>query len=194
MEEEKLLRLLILIIINLITGVACATDFDQEWAQGLAKDNHAMVMENFKEMMKMKGFDRDLRESVLKPRPVLQIFVSSSMQKPLLKAYAKEASRYGGVLVFRGLPQGSFLKLTDLVMSISDEQNTAPMQIDDEAFTSFGIKTVPTIVLSKPLSMFSEQTLLGNFDKVAGNITIKAALEIFARQGELAASARELLK
>ena len=112
----------------------------------------------------------------------------------LLKAYAKEARRYGGVLVFCGLPQGSFRKLTDLVISISDAKNEVAMQIDDEAFRSFDVKTVPTIVLSKPASMFSEQITHDKFDKVSGNITIKAALEIFAKQGDLAINAKELLK
>lgn len=194
MEKAKLLRLLILIYCILIANTAFAEVSDVEWAKGAALSDHTRVREDFKHLMQDKDFDQDLRDSVLKPRPVLQIFVSSSMSKQLLKNYAKEAYRYEGVLVFRGLPSNSFRKLTNLVMDISDEKFPTPMQIDDEAFTRFGISTVPSIVLTMPNAMFSEQTSHEKFDKVAGNITIKAALEIFAQQGDLSLNAREILK
>ena len=116
------------------------------------------------------------------------------MSRESLKSYVREAHRYNGVLVFCGLPQGSFRKLTDLVMSISDAQYPVAMQIDDEAFAQFGIKAVPAIVLTVPASMFSEQTARDRFDKITGHITIKAALETFAAQGDLAINAREWLK
>lgn len=189
-----MLRLLILIYFSLIANTTFAEELDQQWAKGVAESGSEMVMENFKNSMQDKDFDQDLRESVLKPRPLLQIFVSSSMSRESFKSYVREAHRYNGVLVFRGLPQGSFRKLTDLVMDISDEQYPVAMQIDDEAFAQFGIKTVPAIVLTVPASMFSEQTISEKFDKVTGHITIKAALETFARQGDLSRNAKEILK
>ena len=73
----------------MIANTTLAEESDLEWAKGVSMRDHAMVMENFKDMMQMESFDQDLRESVLKPRPVLQIFVSSSMPRQLLKAYAK---------------------------------------------------------------------------------------------------------
>lgn len=211
MEETKLLRFLILILIHLIAGMAYASDKNQSWveeisnntqidsetilwAKNIADRNQQMVMSNFKDMMQSEGFDQNLRESVLKPRPILQIFVSTSMPRQLLKSYAREASRYNGVLVFRGLPQGSFLKLTDLVMDISDEKYPCAMQIDDEAFKAFSIKSVPTIVLSKPKAMFAQQAKERQFDKVQGNLTIKAGLELFASSGDLTGIARGMLK
>ena len=189
-----MLRILILIYCTLIANTTLAEESDLDWAKGVAERDHRMVMENFKNSMGDKDFDQDLRESVLKPRPLLQIFVSSSMSRGSLKSYVREAHRYNGVLVFRGLPQGSFRKITDLVMSISDAQYPVAMQIDDEAFAQFGIKSVPAIVLTGPASMFSEQTAREKFDKVTGHITIKAALETFAAQGDLAINAREWLK
>ena len=212
MEEKIMLRILILIVINFITEASYATDKDnkawlediagntaidsdtRQWAESIANRDQQMAINNFKEMMQIKGFDSDLQESVLKPRPVLQIFVSISMPKSLLKTYAREASRYGGVLVFRGLPAGSFLKLTDLVMDITDEKHPCAMQIDDEAFKGFNIQLVPAIVLSKAVGMFDEQTRTDKFDKVQGSITIKAALELFRSKGDLANNAREMLK
>ena len=207
MEEEKLLRILKLIIINLVfvsttlnstfayeKESRTTNDDDLDWAKGVAASHQTQSMKHLQEMMQTEGFDQNLRDSVLKPRPVLQIFVSNSMPRQLLKAYAREASRYDGVLVFRGLPQGSFRRITDLVMDISDKNQPCAMQIDDEAFTGFGIRSVPAIVLSKPVSMFDEQKGADKFDKVYGNITIKAALELFSASGDLATNAKGLLK
>jgi type-F conjugative transfer system pilin assembly protein TrbC len=210
MEEKKLLRTIILIIISFVASTAYGEDKYQfegglgndmpvdsatmEWANDIANRDRSIAMSNFKEMMAEQGFDQNLRESVLKPRPVLQIFVSTSMPRQLLKSYAREASSYGGVLVFRGLPQGSFIKLTDLVMDISDDKYPCAMQIDDEAFKTFAITVVPTIVLSKPVAMFDEQKKEGKFDKVQGNITIKGAIELFKSNGDLNNIARGILK
>jgi type-F conjugative transfer system pilin assembly protein TrbC len=189
--------LVVLTIIGLLLSKPCiyGDEIDMEWAQGLAADNQRIFMDNLKEMMEMPGFDQDLKAAVLKPRPILQIFVSSSMPIGLLKSYAREAIRYNGVLVFRGLPAGSFYKLSQLVTDISsDITGYIAMQIDDEAFKAFDIKSVPTIVLSKPASIFSEQVRGGSFDKISGNITIKYALEVFAKEGDLKTNAREVLK
>ena len=138
---------------------------------------------------------RDLKAEALKPRPRLQIFVSHSIPISLLKRYAREAIKYKGVLVLRGLPAGSFHKLSKLVSDISgDDAEGIAMQIDDEAFKAFNIKIVPTIVLSRSASIFSEQVQGGAFDKVGGNVTIRYALELFAKEGDLKENARELLK
>ena len=197
MEETKLLRLVILTITSLLLFKPCVygDEPDMEWAQSLAADNQRMFMDNLKKMMEMPGFDKDLKAEALKPRPRLQIFVSSSMPISLLKRYAKEAVKYKGVLVFRGLPAGSFNKLSLLVTDISgDSAEGIAMQIDDEAFKAFDVKSVPTIVLSKEASIFSEQVKGGAFDKVGGNVTIRYALEVFAKEGDLKENARELLK
>lgn len=194
MEKKKLLRVLVLIIINLGVNIVYAKETDEEWAKGVAERNNVLTIENFKNMMQMPGFDKEVRESSLAPRPTLQIFVSASMSKESLKSYVKEAHRYNGVLVFRGLLAGSFRKITDLVMDISDENYPVAMQIDDEAFSRFGITSVPVIVLTVPANIFSEQTSKEKFDKVIGHITIKAALEIFAGYGDLAEISRGYLK
>jgi len=197
MEETKLLRLLVLTITSLLLFKPCVygDEPDMEWAQEMATDNQRIFMDNLKEMMEMPGFDQDLIAEVLKPRPSLQIFVSHSMPISLLKSYAKEATKYNGVLVFRGLPAGSFHKLSNLVSDISgDNAEGIAMQIDDEAFKAFNIKIVPTIVLSRSASIFSEQVKGGAFDKIGGNVTIKYALEFFAKEGDLKENARELLK
>lgn len=197
MEETKLLRLLVLTMTSLLLFKHCVYggETDMEWAQEIATDNQQIFTDNLKEMMEMPGFDKDLKAEALKPRPRLQIFVSSSMPISLLKSYTKEATKYNGVLVFRGLPEGSFYRLAKLVSDISgNNAEGIAMQIDDEAFKAFNVKVVPTIVLSKTASIFSEQVKGGAFDKVGGNVTIRYALEVFAKEGDLKENARELLK
>ena len=197
MEETKLLRLVILTITSLLLFKPCVygDEPDMEWAQEMATDNQRIFMDNLKEMMEMPGFDENLKAEALKPRPRLQIFVSHSIPISLLKRYAREAIKYKGVLVLRGLPAGSFHKLSKLVSDISgDDAEGIAMQIDDEAFKAFNIKIVPTIVLSRSASIFSEQVKGGAFDKIGGNVTIKYALEVFAKEGDLKENARELLK
>ena len=197
MEETKLLRLVILTITSLLLFKPCVYGgkTDMEWAQEIATDNQRIFMDNLKEMMEMPGFDENLKAEALKPRPRLQIFVSHSMPISLLKRYAREAIKYKGVLVLRGLPVGSFHRLAKLVSDISgDDAEGIAMQIDDEAFKAFNIKIVPTIVLSRSASIFSEQVKGGSFDKIVGNVTIKYALELFAKEGDLKANALELLK
>jgi len=123
-----------------------------------------------------------------------RIFVSSSMSKNLLKNYAIAAKRYGGVLVFKGLPGNSWRRLSELVTEISgDKPELVAMQIDDEAFAQFNITEVPSFVLAKEEDMFAENPKV-TFDKVTGSIGIKRALRIFEEKGQLQDIARRKLK
>lgn len=145
-------------------------------------------------------------------RASLKIFVSDSMPKNLLKAYHAKAVQYGGTLVFKGLPSGSFKELAKLVLAISGNSKTAnetgSMQIDDEAFEKFAVKLVPSILLIKEQDYLSscegEQPCeVGDsiatdgrviFDKIVGSIGVKAALEKFAANGDLSEEAKRVLK
>jgi type-F conjugative transfer system pilin assembly protein TrbC len=188
-----LLRILIGLIISGTALLSIAEESIEDWAMNLAKFNQQASLDNIKDIMDRAEFDKNLRDEVINPRPALQIFVSSSMPKALLKNYALEAKKYGGVLVFRGLPDGSVHKFTEYLMDIVTEETSA-MQIDDEAFAAFGINSVPAIVLSKPETIFSKEKTEAKFDKVIGNITIKAALELFAGSGDMQSSVKKLLR
>jgi len=174
---------------------------DLEYAQDITKRSVQMNMPTIKkkwyDLQEMLGNDvnqsRDSIESAssdnsddLTSNISLRIFVSSSMSINLLKSYAKSAKRYNAVLVLQGLPDGSWLKLSDLVSEISGNNNKAiAMQIDDEAFRKFGITKVPSFVLALEEDVFSENPRV-TFDKVTGSIGIKKALEIFSTDGQLA--------
>lgn len=90
----------------------------------------------------------------------LRIFVSSSMSLNLLRSYYKEAQKYGGHLVFNGLPNGSFKELLKLAQAIVESSDTSGIEIDDEAFKAFKATRVPVIVLSREVdSLFDGKVL-----------------------------------
>ena len=179
---------------------------DLEYAKDLTKRSMQMNMPKIKEkwyeLQEMLGNDINHNDGgmdvdsdgldELTSNTLFRIFVSSSMSMNLLKSYAKSAKKYNAILVFQGLPDGSWRKLSDLVSEISGNDNEAvAMQIDDEAFKQFNITSVPSFVLAKE-EIFSENPKV-TFDKVTGSIGIRKALELFADGGQLADIAREKL-
>jgi type-F conjugative transfer system pilin assembly protein TrbC len=166
---------------------------DLKWAKALGETHREEFLSRMSSRAK-EYFGENEGMDMLKPRPALQIFVSSSMPKSLLRDYAKEASIYGGVLVFRGLPRGSMIKLTELVRDISDEDYPAAMQIDDESFTMYGVDAVPAIILSQNSGFGQIKKQIPKHDKIYGNVPIRYALESFAKSGKLADKASEILE
>lgn len=173
--------------------------------EGLQIDN---IINNLSEIRKAKVAIEQAPSFGENPY-LLRIFVSSSMQRSLLKAYALEAKKYNGVLVFKGIPDGSFKAMSDLVRYLSKDQNEGlkmnekqsqnpddnlAIQIDDEAFEKFNIASVPTFVLSEERECYEAMSCKNLYDKISGSISIKAALEKFTQNGELKAASAELLK
>ena len=131
----------------------------------------------------------------------LKIFVSSSMGKSLLKAYAEQARNWGASLIFRGLPEGSWRKLSDLVYEIEGEvgegSRGVSFQINDVEFEEYGISEVPSFVLVRRNLFEDISGEIGNrgvFDKVRGNIGVRRALEEISFKGDLAKEALRLLE
>jgi type-F conjugative transfer system pilin assembly protein TrbC len=183
-------------------GVAATQNFEElqklkegnkSWAIKLGEQQREEFLSKIRNQA-AQYFGEEKGEEMLKPRPDLQIFVSGSMSKALLKDYAREASIYGGVLVFRGLPDGSMLKLLKLVSDISEENYSAAMQIDDQSFENYAIDVVPAIVLSQGEDFGIISNKIPGHDKMSGNISIEYALECFAKDGDLADKASELLE
>ena len=124
----------------------------------------------------------------------LRIFVSSSMSLNLLRSYYKEAQRYGGHLVFNGLPNGSFKELLKLAQEIVEGNDIGGIEIDDEAFKKFKAQQVPMIVLSREVdSLFDAEGASPKYDSIQGAVSIKYALEEFATRGDLKEEAKQRL-
>lgn len=198
-----------LIIIFSLSSSSLANQFsevnteDQEWARGLVTQTLKLTIEGIKQkylaLQRMLGVvsdelsDEEGLEELFKPTPIIRVFVSSSMSKQLLTSYAKEAEKYGAVLVFKGLPNGSWRELSELVHSILGDSDKVALQIDDEAFARFGISTVPSFVLSSDFRDNWQEEKLGLFDKVNGNVGIRGALTLMAEQGDMADEASSIL-
>jgi type-F conjugative transfer system pilin assembly protein TrbC len=203
MAQEKLLFFLMLLMLCSPTALG-GEEFrfkkeDLEFAKYLTKKSQQMTLgemnQKWLELQNMLGSIKEGNKQDNKILPgsehdsewgvSFRIFVSSSMSKNLLKNYATKAKKYCGVLVFNGLPGGSWRKLSELVTEISgDKPQLVAMQIDDEAFAQFNITEVPSFVLSKEEDMFAENPKL-TFDKVTGSIGIRRALEMFEEKGQL---------
>lgn len=153
---------------------------------------------NFEKLQQERGRMEDFSR-IVNPEASLRVFVSSTMPIETLKSYYRACAKYGGVMVFKGLPNGSFKELYKLVADITASGNKqegkeeAAMQIDDEVFTKFEITHVPAIVISKESDCLFNQSCHVMFDKVSGNIGIKRALEEFAGSGDLSAEAARIL-
>ena len=156
-----------------------------DWAEHLAEQEREIFFQNISD------------QSFIENTPDLKIFVSSSMPTGLLKEYGKEASIYGGTLVFNGLPDGSMIKFLNLIQDIFDPEDMPRVQIDDESFKLFKIEQVPSIVLARTENlkelMEDKSGTIPKYDKIVGNVGIKYALKRFSEDGEMAVEAYTIL-
>ena len=226
MAQEKLLLVLAALIPMFLMANSNAeageellaehvAEADRDRLKGLIEKSREIVMsaiaEKYRELLMLRGQQQDgltehnslrgLDEQRRNYRDssTLKVFVSSSMSTELLKTYVKEARRYGGVLVFNGLPDNSWVKLNKTVTEIVGNEEGVGIQIDPEEFDRFNIKTVPAFVLIKEADLItdiSEEPAEDKviYDKVTGNIGIESALRLFAEKGELGLEAQAKLE
>lgn len=220
MEEKKLLCILIkkLFFCFLITGfmcfVSCSLAFAASSSQDLDTQNliNKMVLGSRKQVVEdsrrvMEEFwsgsgssvSQIDRSSIMhETSPELLVFVSTSMPESLIRAYYKEAALYGAILVFKGLPDGSFKELSFLINRLSGEltaESRLPGSIiDDESFDKFGVNRVPTIVLKYEKECFEGIECNVQYDKVIGNIGIRGALNQFIESGDLKSVAANFIQ
>lgn len=208
MAKKELLFSLILGWVVTCSAPAFA-DFDRDSVMSLVKTSRAWSIKAIKEkyaelqeMLKNKddqGTQLQMTD-IFGDSPNLRVFVSSSMSRELLKAYVTEAKKYKAVLVFNGLPNGSWRELSAIVSEIADSDDEVGIQVDDEAFKRFEIKSVPSFVLSLDNRDAWQSENEGDdfranvYDKASGNIGIGGFLRLVANEGDLAVEARRLLE
>jgi len=95
------------------------------------------------------------------------IFVSFSMPATVLKSLYHEANNNGGVLLLRGLKDGSFKATAAYLQSLE-----IGLQIDPIAFKKYQVTRVPTIVS------------LDNYNLITGNISFNYAKEQLLEAGK----------
>jgi type-F conjugative transfer system pilin assembly protein TrbC len=202
MAQKKLLCILVLLIAQNIFADELTTcrqkvsAEDIKWISELTDKEKTAFWQRMQSQAR-EYFGEEKMINMTNPRPKLQIFVSSSMPKNLLKEYAKESIIYEGALIFKGVIDGKITKFTELIGEILEINSNAVIQIDDESFAAFGVEQVPTIVLSEQnrLADFvhNEESIAPKYDKVTGNIGIRYALELFSKEGEMKKEAENLL-
>ena len=225
MAQKKLLLVLVALIFLCLAASSKAeekkellaehvAEADRDRLKGLIEKSREIVMsaiaEKYRELLMLRqqrdgvienknltgsgGLGHNYRDLVL-----LKVFISSSMSPELLKTYVRQAKRYGGVLVFNGFPDNSWVKLNKTVTEIVGNEEGVGIQIDPEEFDRFNIKTVPAFVLFKEdnrvtyTSKEAEENKV-IYDKVTGNIGIETALRLFAEKGELSLEAQAKLE
>ncbi len=225
MAQKKLLLVLVALIFLCLAASSKAeekkellaehvAEADRDRLKGLIEKSREIVMsaiaEKYRELLMLRqqrdgvienknltgsgGLGHNYRDLVL-----LKVFISSSMSPELLKTYVRQAKRYGGVLVFNGLPDNSWVKLNKTVTEIVGNEEGVGIQIDPEEFDRFNIKTVPAFVLFKEDNRVTYTSKKAEedkviYDKVTGNIGTEAALRLFAEKGELSLEAQTKLE
>jgi len=134
-------------------------------------------------------------------KETLYIFVSFSMPDDLIKDYIQSAAQVDGLVVISGLLNNKFLdtvsKIEDFVY-VEDGEAKGGVMIDPKAFETFGVTTVPTIVLAEnmlePCRTAECDREIPIHDRISGAVTLEYALTQFARDGDMkeAAEARRL--
>lgn len=128
----------------------------------------------------------DMAKNGLGEAPRFIAFASLSMPAPALRQMMDDVTRAGGVVVFRGLTQGSAKVMTDALSRVlKPGEQMDGVGIDPRLFRTFGIETVPTyIVTSSDFDLcdgFDCTTAVPPFDRMSGNVTTAHALTTFAQ-------------
>ena len=124
------------------------------------------------------------------------LFASFSMPPASLKTMLREGEALGVPVIFRGFVENSVFE-TQIAMEavFGDEEDISGFTIDPTMFARFDVTVVPTlIVVADPIQPCATSGCEGDaapvHDRLAGNIPLRAALEIVVRGGgDAAASA-----
>lgn len=198
MAQKKLLSVLVVAMgFCLLVSLKAFANDEVTWAQDLRSEAAKMTLDHLMEKVgESKVYGEDVigeMEDTSKSYE-LKIFVSTSMPINLLRAYASEAAKYGGTLVLKGLPGGEFKSLLQLVRDIEGRDGIvgSNIQIDQEAFETYSVSSVPTIVLAREENCYFQETCKKVFDKIIGNVGLVHALDKFSQEGDLKALAGEI--
>lgn len=122
------------------------------------------------------------------------LFVSFSMPESLLYALADEAALYDIPVVINGLVDSDFKKTIETFKRLNQEAEQQHLHfkgvsIDPVWFTQFQIQSVPALVVTERAKNcgLKETCLNQPFDVVYGNASLKKALELISKKGDVGA-------
>lgn len=119
--------------------------------------------------------------------PLFVTFVSLSMPDAALTSIIRETNEAGGLVVVRGFYGGSYGAFARRVQDLFEEGDEVGISIDPRYFQALSVTHVPTyaLVLGEPqCEGFACAPLPA--DKVSGNISVAAALNLLEERGETA--------
>lgn len=183
-----------------IQGPMSTPDYDVEAKRDAALSNTRVL--------ELLGADGALDDSPPKDawtNAHMFVFASFSLPDPMLRELLESADAMGVPVLFRGFYKNSVYETNDALMRIFEApENIRGFSIDPTLFRQFDVTAVPTIVVLKdPYEMCATQACEDDtapaHDRIAGALTLNAALEIIERgrgdAGEIAtailAEARE---
>lgn len=117
--------------------------------------------------------------------PLFTVFASLSMPQASLTRLIRDTTNAGGVVVFRGFPQGSTKAFAEgLKRVVTDEAQEAHIAIDPRLFRAFRVTTAPTFVVTgrsyELCDGFDCTSAVPDHDRMSGNVTVDYVLERFA--------------
>lgn len=127
----------------------------------------------------------------------LIVFVSMSMPTDMLVNYAKQAKRFGAVVMMRGFINDKMSQTREAIVRLN--QSGADWQVNPDPFKKFKVEKVPAVVLSytdsaQPITQ-DGCAPVGSYSIISGDIQIKDALDKMAlrEQPLIAKLAKQLL-
>lgn len=130
--------------------------------------------------------------------PMFIAFASLSMPSDSLERLIADVSKAGGVVVFRGFSAQGGRAFMDQLRKVVPQGERAHISIDPRLFAAYHVEAVPTYVAaSSSFALCSAPDCTEQptpYDRLAGNVTTRFALETFADgKGPGAALARAAL-
>jgi conjugal transfer pilus assembly protein TrbC len=137
---------------------------------------------------KMVADAGDMAKDGLGEAPRFIAFASLSMPAQSLRQMMDDVTRAGGVVVFRGLTQGSAKVMTDaLAKVLKPGERLDGVGIDPRLFQAFNVSEVPAYVVTASdfdlCSGFDCTSAVPPYDRMNGNVTAEYALRSFAEGG-----------
>lgn len=117
--------------------------------------------------------------------PLFTVFASLSMPQASLTRLIRDTTKAGGVVVFRGFPQGSTKAFAEgLKRVVTNEAQEAHIAIDPRLFRAFRVTAAPTFVVTarsyELCDGFDCTSAVPDHDRMSGNVTVDYVLERFA--------------
>lgn len=130
----------------------------------------------------------DMAKDGLGEAPRFIAFASLSMPAQALRQMMDDVTRAGGVVVFRGLTQGSAKVMTEALGKVlKPGERMDGVGIDPRLFRAFAVSEVPAYVVTASdfdlCSGFDCTSAVPPYDRMNGNVTAGYALRTFAEGG-----------